>query len=164
VQEKINRLEKIATAKKKENLALFDRFNKKKRRDLDTLFHIAHEQVFGDTDCLTCANCCKTLGPRLTNKDVEKIAELMNKKASAIFDDYLKTDEDGDIVFKSMPCPFLLPDNYCSIYENRPKACREYPHTNRANMYQLKNLTIANSLTCPAVFDILEQVKKNSRL
>ncbi len=31
------------------------------------------------------------------------------------------------------PCPFLGDDNYCSVYEARPKACREYPHTDRKN-------------------------------
>lgn len=163
MQEKINKLETLSNAKKKENTALFDRFNKKKRRELDTLFHNAHKEVFNDTDCLSCANCCKTLGPRLIDKDVERIAGYFNKKVSAIFSDYFKIDEDGDIVFRSMPCPFLQPDNYCSIYENRPKACREYPHTDRANMYQLKKLTITNSLTCPAVYDILENVKNSCR-
>lgn len=44
---------------------------------------------------------------------------------------YLRVDEDNDKVFKSMPCPFLGEDNLCSIYDIRPKACREFPHTDR---------------------------------
>jgi Fe-S-cluster containining protein len=27
-----------------------------------------------------------------------------------------------------------MDDNKCSIYEVRPKACREYPHTDRKNL------------------------------
>lgn len=32
-----------------------------------------------------------------------------------------------------MPCPLLGRDNYCAVYADRPKACREYPHTDRRN-------------------------------
>jgi Fe-S-cluster containining protein len=73
---------------------------------------------------------------------------------------YLRIDEDNDYVFKTMPCPFLGADNYCSIYEDRPKACREYPHTDRKKFYQIHALTIKNAATCPAVFNLLERLKK----
>ncbi|MBN2746575.1 MAG: YkgJ family cysteine cluster protein, partial [Bacteroidales bacterium] len=71
----------------------------------------------------------------------------------------LRIDEDGDYVFKTMPCPFLAPDNYCLIYDFRPKACREYPHTDRTKFLQIANLTITNSATCPAVYEILERLR-----
>jgi Fe-S-cluster containining protein len=69
-------------------------------------------------------------------------------------------DEDGDYVFKSMPCPFLLPDNYCSIYDARPKACREYPHTDRKNFEQIYKLTVKNTATCPIAFEVLSDLIK----
>jgi hypothetical protein len=74
---------------------------------------------------------------------------------------YLKIDEDGDFIFQNMPCPFLLPDNYCSIYEVRPKACQEYPHTDRRKFHQVFSLTLKNIYTCPAVYEIAEELKKN---
>jgi Fe-S-cluster containining protein len=67
-------------------------------------------------------------------------------------------DEDGDYVFKSSPCPFLASDNACSIYEFRPKACREYPHTNRPQMKQILDLTFKNATVCPAVKEILKRI------
>jgi len=60
----------------------------------------------------------------------------------------------------SSPCAFLGGDNYCSIYEVRPKACREYPHTDRKNMAQVLNLTYRNTMVCPAVAEIVEHIKK----
>ncbi len=63
-------------------------------------------------------------------------------KLSAFEDLFLEVDEDGDKVFKAMPCPFLGDDNLCSIYDVRPKACREFPHTDRKKIYQINNLTI----------------------
>lgn len=69
-------------------------------------------------------------------------------------------DEEGDFVLKAAPCAFLDKDNYCRIYEHRPEACREYPHTDRKKMRQILDLTFRNTLVCPAVLRITENVKK----
>jgi uncharacterized protein len=61
---------------------------------------------------------------------------------------------------KSSPCPFLDSDNYCRIYDDRPKACREYPHTNRKKMIQILDLTYRNTLVCPAVLEMLNRLKQ----
>ncbi len=142
------------------NRNLISRLKKKKPRDLDERFHILHEEIMGAFDCLECASCCKTLSPAIHDKDIERLARHLKIKPSELTTRYLKLDEDGDYVFTSTPCPFLLPDNYCSVYEARPRACREYPHTDRKKMVQILDLTYNNSFTCPVVFDILEGLKK----
>lgn len=81
-------------------------------------------------------------------------------KDAAFVDEYVRVDEDGDQVFKSMPCPFLGSDNYCSVYEHRPKACREYPHTDRVKQHQLLKLHMKNSEICPAVERVMEAVSQ----
>lgn len=160
MKETISQLKALAQNKENENKVFLKRFGKKQKRKLDELFHVAHKHVFSETDCLACANCCKTLGPRIADIDIKRMAKALKLKPGEVIEQYLKNDEDGDMVFKTMPCPFLLPDNFCLIYESRPKACREYPHTDRINMFQIKSLTIKNSYTCPAVFDILELIRK----
>ncbi len=35
------------------------------------------------------------------------------------------------MVLKSSACVFLSNENKCEIYDFRPKACKEYPHTDR---------------------------------
>jgi Fe-S-cluster containining protein len=75
-------------------------------------------------------------------------------------DKYLRIDEDKDFVFKTMPCPFLGHDNYCSVYSDRPKACREYPHTDRKRFAQLLDLSLKNTETCPIVFSIFVELRK----
>lgn len=129
-------------------------------RELDDVIHALHEKEFEVTDCLECGNCCRVLGPRIIDKDIERIAKILRIKPSEVIHRYLRIDEDNDYVFKSMPCPFLAPDNYCRIYENHPKACREYPHTDRKKFFQIYSLAIRNAETCPAVFNILERLKK----
>lgn len=126
---------------------------------MDNLFQEVHREIFAKTDCLNCGNCCRTLGPRITQKDIERTSVHLKIREKEFTNKYLKIDEDGDYIFKSMPCPFLGNDNYCSIYEARPKACREFPHTDRKKITQLFPLTLKNTETCPAVYDILEQLK-----
>lgn len=122
---------------------------------MDTIVHQLHDKISDQIDCLSCANCCKSLGPAIYDKDIERIGKALRMKPSDVVSAYLRMDEDGDYVFKSIPCPFLMPDNYCSIYENRPKACREYPHTDRKKFEQIYKLTVKNSETCPIAYQVL---------
>ena len=125
---------------------------------LDDVFRVAHEAEFKKRDCLNCANCCKTTSPIFRDTDVKRIAKHLRLKESQFIDNYLRMDEDNDLVLKTSPCAFLEADNTCSIYEYRPLACREYPHTNRKNMYQILELTAANTQICPAVAAIVEKL------
>ena len=147
--------------KRKENTQFFKRLKNVKPKDLDKLIHPIHEEVFACTDCLECANCCTTTGPLFTDKDISRIAKHLKIKPSKFTETYLRVDEDRDYVLKSVPCTFLGKDNYCSIYDVRPKACREFPHTDRIKQHQLLKLTEKNAEVCPAVFNIIEKLKLN---
>ena len=149
----------LVLKKRKENSVFFKRLTKVKAKVLDKLIHPIHDDVFEHTNCLKCANCCKTTGPLFTDKDIQKISKYLKIKPSEFVDRYLRIDEDNDYVLQSVPCFFLGEDNYCSIYEVRPKACREYPHTDRIKQYQLLKLTEKNLDVCPAVFEIVERIK-----
>ena len=81
-------------------------------------------------------------------------------KPGDFIEKYLRVDEDRDYVLKSSPCPFLGEGNHCTVYEDRPKACREYPHTDRKKMVQITELTLRNTLVCPAVLEMVERLKK----
>jgi uncharacterized protein len=154
------KLPMMARAARKEHAALVKRLSAADSRTLDGRVHALHEAVFDEINCLDCANCCRTLGPRITDADVQRIAASLRIRPSVFVQNYLVVDEDGDYVFRSMPCPFLGSDNYCSVYDVRPKACREYPHTDRRRVYQVLLLTLKNSAICPAVFEILERLRK----
>ncbi len=150
----------LLAEKLKPDFELFYKKNKKRLEKMDTIVHELHEKYSEKIDCLECANCCRSLGPAIYDKDIERISKTLKMKPSDVVDQYLKVDEDGDYVFKSMPCPFLMPDNYCMIYESRPKACREYPHTERKRFSQIFSLTIKNTSTCPIAFEVLSELIK----
>jgi len=147
----------------KENLNLVKKLKSKRDQEVDRIFHDAHDEAFEHIDCLDCANCCKTTGPRITDKDVQRISKHLRLKPQAFIEKYIRVDEDQDYVFKTMPCVFLWDDNTCSIYDVRPKACKEYPHTDRVKQKQLLNLTMKNVEVCPAVFEMVEAIKKGMK-
>ena len=140
-------------------IKLFKSLKKRKPKNLDTIVQQAHVDVFDEIDCLECANCCKSLGPRITDADIARLAKYLKFKPGKLIEKYFRIDEDGDYVFQTMPCPFLMSDNYCMVYESRPKACREYPHTDQKRFYQVLDLTKENVKTCPAVYEIVERIK-----
>ena len=156
----LDEFNKKSNAQKKENKAFFKKLGLRPPKNLDALFHTHHIEVFSKTDCLSCANCCKTTSPIFYQRDIGRAAKATKLKPGAFIERYLRLDEEGDYVLRQSPCAFLSADNYCSIYENRPAACREYPHTDRKKMHQVLNLTYQNTLVCPAVLRITEEIKK----
>lgn len=135
------------------------RFKKQNQQSLDVAFHRVHEEVFAETNCLTCANCCQTTSPIFYQTDIEKIAKFLQMKPGSFIQKYLQEDEDKDLVLKSSPCAFLQDDKHCSIYKHRPKACREYPHTHRKKVIQILDLIYKNRAICPAVSTMIERLK-----
>ncbi len=136
----------------------FRKWKQSKPKDLDQKFHSAHEQEFKKMDCLTCANCCKTTSPIFRDADIRRISKHLRMKEGQFITAYLKMDDDSDYVLQKSPCYFLGSDNKCDIYEVRPLACREYPHTDRKNMFQILELTEQNTLICPAVSRIVQKI------
>jgi len=146
--------------KTKENTKFFKRLKTINSKKLDKSIHNIHEKVFSCTDCLKCANCCTTTGPLFTDRDITRVSRHLKIKPSDFTHKYLKIDEDFDYILKKVPCEFLLKDNSCSIYDVRPKACREYPHTDRIKQHQILEITQKNIEICPAVYNIIEDLKK----
>lgn len=164
MEEEIKSLPLRAKQKGAENRKFFQKLKKRPPKKLDTLMQRLHEEEFQKTDCLTCANCCKTTGPLFTDADIVRIAKNLKLKPQQFIKRYLRIDEENDHVLQEVPCVFLGADNYCSIYEIRPKACREYPHTNRKKFHQISDITIKNLLICPAAFNIVEAMKKQLKI
>lgn len=159
--EEYRRLLDEAVSKKKHIKQFFNSLKKEPPQRITRLFHELHEEVFSETDCLECANCCSTISPLITDKDVQKMAKELRTKPSDFTAVYLMVDDEHDFVFKSTPCPFLnQSDNKCSIYHSRPKACREYPHTHHPDMRKVLNITCKNSFICPAVYLIVKKLEK----
>lgn len=151
-----------ALAEKEAYTKFIRQLKKMNHRQLDEQFHRNHEQVFRKIDCLECANCCKTTSPIFRDVDIRRLSKHLRLSETAFINNYLMIDGEGDYVLRTAPCPFLGADNYCSVYDERPLACREYPHTDRKNMYQILDLTRKNTEICPAVAQIFQDLLKKN--
>ena len=117
-----------------------------------------HEAAFQQIDCLQCANCCKGYSPRFKTPDIKRISRHLKMKESEFIERYLRLDADGDYVTRSVPCPFLGADNYCSIYDVRPSDCERFPYTDEDVLVKRPTLTLKNSTFCPIVYFVLERL------
>ncbi len=101
---------KLLTDKSRpETNAFLKKLKKKKPKRLDDVVHALHYEAFDNFDCLDCANCCKTIGPRLFDKDIERLAKHLKMKVADFMGHYIKTDEDGDFVLTHTPALFFCP-------------------------------------------------------
>ncbi len=148
-----------ATKKSAENKKFYERLKKLSPRDLDKVTNQLNDEAFEKIDCLQCANCCSGTGPLLKDKDIDRLAAATKMRPSQFAEKYLRIDEDHDYVFQQLPCPFLCSDKYCSVYENRPGACLDYPHTHQSKMHNKLKITYLNSMICPAVALVTEGLK-----
>jgi hypothetical protein len=153
-----------AKKNKNENKKFLEKLKKLAPKDLDQITNQLHDDAFDEIDCLECANCCASTGPLLLNKDIDRLAKSLKQKPSIFAENYLRIDEDNDYVFKQIPCPFLGTDKYCSVYSDRPNACREFPHTQQRNILQKLKITQLNTTICPAVAMVLDGLKENYKI
>lgn len=158
--ERLRHLKQRAQSERKANKKYFQKLSRKPPRELDATVAGLHETVFAQTDCLQCANCCKSASPIFLDRDITRIAALLRLRPADFVSQYLKLDEEGDYVLQQRPCPFLGSDNYCGIYEHRPRACREYPHTNHKGFHQILGLTLKNTTICPAALEIVQRLRR----
>jgi len=129
------------------------------RETFSTQLVAIHDEVFAKTNCLECANCCKTTPPILTNEDVNRIAKSLKISSKQFVKHYVLEDYNGEKTLISVPCQFLQADNSCMIYDIRPEACRRFPHTDEKEYPKRASLNLANTLICPAAYRILELLK-----
>ena len=147
-----------------EHKVLMKKVRKQKPRNLDDMVHQWDREIFEEIDCLDCGNCCRSLGPRITDTDIRRLSKHLRLKDNEFIETYLRIDEDGDYVFKSMPCPFLMDDNFCMVYEKRPKACRDYPHTHQPRFLKRLNVSLKNTFTCPVVYHVFRNLQEQDHL
>ena len=92
--------------------------------------------------------------------DVARIAARLGSDVGAFTAAYLVESKNRGLWEpKSLPCPFLGPDNRCTIYDIRPLSCAEYPHTDKPDFASRTYLHSGNALKCPAVYYIIEQMR-----
>ena len=161
--EKINlRLfKKKVSANKSAFKRFLNKLEKNPPRGLDRYAAAADKDMWAHTDCLSCANCCKTMSPTFTKRDLIRISDHVGISIRLFKSTYLNLDKDGDWINKKQPCQFLnMVDNKCSIYEVRPRDCAGFPHHTRKKMVEYMHVFKQNIEYCPATYRVVELLKE----
>jgi len=129
---------------------------------MDKLVFETTERVWKKIDCTACANCCRVLSPTLGESDVERLATHLGMSRAEFASKYLTQAEstaDYPWIMRERPCPFLK-DNLCTVYEQRPSSCREYPYLHKPD-FTARTLSMIGRLSeCPIVFEVWDELKK----
>jgi Fe-S-cluster containining protein len=149
-----------ATKDQPEHRRMLPRLKKLKSNLLDDTVHRLHKEAFEIIDCLQCGNCCRGISPRMTDRDIERIGKSLKLTPTIVSEKYIMRDDDEFYCFKQSPCPFIGEDNYCQVYKDSPRACKEYPHTDRPKFTQIIDLSFKNSIICPAVAYVFIELRK----
>lgn len=140
--------------------AFLSKLEKTLPKNIDLLTDKINTEVWKEIDCTSCANCCKTMTPTFTKRDINRIANHLEMKPN----DFIKTwldyeKKDKDWVNKKQPCQFLdLKSNKCSIYEVRPADCSGFPHLNKKKMVDYIHVHKQNINYCPATYSMVEKM------
>ena len=135
------------------------RLEKKAPRDVQQVAAEADKGAWQRTDCLDCANCCKTMSPTYTRKDIRRISAHLGMTQSAFREKWLYKDKTGDWMNVKQPCQFLdLKTNLCNIYEVRPLDCAGFPHHHKKMNTDYMHMYKQNIEYCPATYRLVEAV------
>lgn len=119
----------------------------------DNVRQLAPDETFDfvcypDLDCFT--DCCRDLDLALTPYDVLRLKNGLNLKSSEFLDRYVIMELGDQDTFPHFyltmiddgraSCPFVTPAG-CTVYKDRPGACRTYPLGRAVSLNPDKNRT-----------------------
>jgi Fe-S-cluster containining protein len=129
---------------------------------LDALVHEIAREVTRGVDCTACANCCRSMRIAVIEADIQRLARRLGLTPQEFEAQYVQPIDYGDKVFAQTPCPFLR-GNLCSLYEDRPADCAEFPHLLKPDFLGRTFGVLANASFCPIVFNTWERLKSHFR-
>ena len=154
-------IDRLGTKKLAEN----ERFRKHMKRHnfSDLTFRRVAEAIEGQIDCRACGNCCKVAETDITKRDATRISKAMGMSEHEFVSTYTTASafDDEMILRRTEKGCIFLNGNDCTIYEDRPDTCRNFPHLVRGNgsiesrMWQM----IDRATYCPIVYNSLEAYK-----
>jgi Fe-S-cluster containining protein len=95
-------------------------------------------------------------------EEIERLARHMGISAEEFESRHVAEDNDyGEKFMPETPCPFLG-GTVCTIYEDRPTVCRDFPHLHKEGFRSRLFGVVDNCAICPIVFNVLEELKRRT--
>lgn len=155
----IEKIEQIRKMKENENLRFRTFLKGRDDKKVDRIVHRLNEEIEKQIDCTKCGNCCKTLRPCVTNKEIETLIAIDKVSREYFNEHFTEQDDFEDIKYlKNTPCKYLS-NKKCSIYDLRPLDCKSYPHIRKKQFNSRTLSMMGNYGICPIVFNVIESLK-----
>lgn len=157
----LRKLKKKFEENKKSLRNFITRTENRPGENLEMLSDNIDKEVWKQTNCLGCANCCKVMSPTYTFQDIRRIASHLGMRPKDFKEKWLYLDKkENDWMNKSKPCQFLdLKTNMCSIYDVRPADCAGFPHLTKKPITDYMHVHKQNIEYCPATMLFVEKLK-----
>lgn len=127
---------------------------------MDKVVRDTTDAVWKQIDCTKCANCCRTLQVVVDDTDIARLAARFGVPAKQFARRYVAVAADRVRHIAASPCPFLGDDNRCTVYEDRPRACRDFPYLHDTHFVSRTLTMIDNTAACPIVFNVWQKLKE----
>lgn len=154
----IAKIEKLGQKRKNENLRFITFLKEQNARYIDHLVHELNSYFISEIDCLSCGNCCTKLRPILAESDIDRLMKAKELSRTKFKKEYVELDEEGDMLFKNLPCSFLK-NKKCMLYRSRPEDCQSYPNLHKIDFVDRVYGVLENYSICPIVFNVIEALK-----
>jgi uncharacterized protein len=130
---------------------------------IDKIVHRIYEEVIEQIDCTKCGNCCNSLRPSVTKKEIVRLSKIDNLSFNDFVNIFVeKSDEENIKYLKDTPCKYLK-ENKCIIYSDRPEDCKSYPHIHKKDFNTRTLFMIENLEICPIAFNVYERLKSEMK-
>jgi Fe-S-cluster containining protein len=131
-------------------------------KELDALVHEIYAEVAPAIDCTACANCCREMCVSVDDLDIERLAKRLGVSSEEFESQHVAVDNDyGEKFMPEEPCP-LLGGTMCTVYEDRPTVCREFPHLDKDGFRSRLLGAFGSAEVCPIAFNVLEELKRRT--
>jgi Fe-S-cluster containining protein len=157
-QTDLNIIAQEAEVREDENYSFRSWLKTKDSKRLDGLVHGINDRVSAAIDCTQCGNCCNKLVINVTKTEMRSCSKYLNVSETEFKEKYLEESQQGELYINTIPCHFFA-EKKCTIYENRFKECREFPHLHKPGFQQRLLGTLMHYGTCPIVYNVLEELK-----
>ena len=153
-------ISRLGEKQRPENLRL--RMHLKRRNFHERRLKAIAQNIEDQTDCTTCANCCKVATVSIAEREVPKLARHLRVTPARFLADYTTQSEEEGLILKrnEQGCVFL-DGNICTIYDERPRQCQHFPHlvSGEGSLVNRMWAMVDRACYCPIVYNTLEAWK-----
>jgi uncharacterized protein len=159
----LEKISQLAIRKEDQNYRFRSFLKMQDPEKIDRIVHRLDREIREQINCTLCGNCCNELSPRLSDGEIDRLAQIDSISKEEFIQKFVESDPvEGYNFLKGNPCKYLC-EKKCSVYSDRPEDCRSYPHTHKKD-FNTRTMGInENYGICPIVFNVFERLKMEMR-